>query len=116
MKTINSLSKAEVILNGEIIETIPVKNPCQLWNNIDSWFGKHGESAEIKVYLEDGALFKDIILKKNKNGKLVKSNSVKTTNRGYMKKHAAEKAATEKEETTEETLIEEALDAAASVK
>ena len=99
-KTVNTLKEAQVIVNGEIVETVEMKNPCQMWKKVDELFLNYGIGAEVKVLREDGTLYKDFSLVTLKNGKTQKVNSVKETNRWMMmkaKKAADEKAAKEAE-------------------
>ena len=131
MKTVNALSKAEVILNGEVVEVIEIKNPCQMWRQLDGWFEKHGNAAEIKVYNADDTLYKDLTIVTQSNGRNIKVNAVKTTNRGYLMKQKklaamandpAEKARIKKLDeivknaTADVELTPEAMEAAAAIK
>lgn len=86
MKTVDALKEIVVLVNGEAKETVEVKNPCQMWRKLDELFTKHGDAAELKVFREDGTVFKDFTLVKTKDGKLNKVNSVKETNRWMMMK------------------------------
>lgn len=100
MKTNTFLTKAEVILNGEVIDTIEVKNPCQMWTHKDEWFKKYGDDVEIKVYTANGNLFKHWVRREQKNTKKMQCvNLVKETNRWHqMQEKKAKEAAKAKRE------------------
>lgn len=96
MKTTNVLKKAEVIVNGVVVEEAEVKNPCQMWKQLNGWFEKHGDAAEVKVYRENDTLYKDFTIKTLKNGKKTKVNAIKETNRKSVKKPQIVAAVAEK--------------------
>ena len=96
MKTVTALKNAQVIINGETVETIEIKNPCQMWKGLKGWFEKHGAAARILVTDTEDKPYKDFTLKSLKNGKTFMVNSIKETNRVQVakaRKAAAEKAA-----------------------
>ena len=96
MKTITTLKNAQIIINGETVETIELKNPCQMWKGLRSWIEKHGHSARILVTDAEDKPYKDFTVKELKNGKYFLVNAVKETNRVQVakaRKAAAEKAA-----------------------
>lgn len=86
-QTVEKLSVAQVIIDGKIVEEIPVTNPCQMWRKRNDWFAKHGtENIHILVLREDGTPYKDWAPSKRKDGTVIFVNSVKETNRWQVLK------------------------------
>jgi len=86
-QTVEKLSVAQVIVNDQIVEEIPVTNPCQMWRKRNSWFEKHGnENIHILVLREDGTPYKDWAPSKRKDGTIIYVNAVKETNRWQVLK------------------------------
>jgi hypothetical protein len=93
MKTVTALKNAEIILDNETVEVIPLKNPCQMWRGLRGWADKYGKSVRIVVTAADGSPYKDFTVKELKNGSYYLVNAVKSTNRVAAAK--AKKAAAE---------------------
>ena len=81
------LKSATLILNNETVEVIAINNPCQMWKQVYSWFDKYGDGLRVIVPEADGTPFKDFTAHRRSDGKRVLINSVKETNRGYIKAH-----------------------------
>ena len=81
------LKSATLILNNETVAEIPVSNPCQMWKQVYSWFEQYGDGLRVIVPDSEGNPFKDFTAKRRSDGKRVLINSVKETNRGYIKAH-----------------------------
>ena len=96
MKTVTALKNAEIIIDGKTVETIEIKNPCQMWKNLRTWTDKYGHGVRILVTDTEDKPYKDFTVKELKNGKYFLVNAVKETNRVQVakaRKAAAEKAA-----------------------
>jgi hypothetical protein len=93
MKTVTELKSAEIILDNETVETIAIKNPCQMWKGLRGWAEKYGKNVRIVVTTADGKAYKDFTVKTLRNGKYFLVNAVKSTNRVAAAK--ARKAAAE---------------------
>ena len=98
MKTTEALKEMNIFKNGEIDYTVKITCPCQMWRQLDLIFDSYGDDARVQVLREDGTTFKDFTVKRDKNGKRIKVNSIKETNRGFIKKQKAEAAAKAAEE------------------
>jgi ABC-type enterochelin transport system ATPase subunit len=93
MKTVNQLKSAEIILDNETVETVEIKNPCQMWKSLKSWQDKYGQGVRVIVRDINGSPYKDFTVKVLKNGKTYMVNAVTSTNRVAAAK--AKKAAAE---------------------
>ena len=104
MKSTNNLKAAEIILNGETIETAEVHNLCQMWKAVKKAIADHGHAVRVLVTDNADAPFMDITVKELANGKFNMVNSIKETRRSQIvlahraaeKAKAAEKAEQEK--------------------
>ncbi len=87
-QTVEKLSVAQVIVDGQIVEEIPCTNPCQMWRKRNDWFAKYGtaENIHILVLREDGTPYKDWAPSKRKDGTVIYVNAVKETNRWQVLK------------------------------
>lgn len=81
MKTVNALKNAQIFVDGKLVETIELKNPCQMWKNLRGWAEKYGHGVRILVIDENDKPYKDFTAKELKNGKYYMVNAVKETNR-----------------------------------
>ena len=81
------LKEATLMIGDEVKEVIPVSNPCQMWRNIYNWYDKYGDGLRVIVPTADGQPFKDFTARRLSNGKRALMNSVKETNRAYIKAH-----------------------------
>lgn len=81
MKTVNALKNAQIFVDGKLVETIELKNPCQMWKNLRGWAEKYGHGVRILVVDANDKPYKDFTAKELKNGKYYMVNSVKETNR-----------------------------------
>ncbi len=108
MKSTNNLKAAEVILNGETIETAEVKNQCQMWKAVKAAIAKHGHAVRVLVKDAEDQPFMDITVKELANGKFNMVNSVKATRRSQivLAHRAAEKAKAEAAEKAEQEKLQ----------
>ena len=78
--TVKVILKNAEIFSGDQVETVDLKNPCQMWKRVPQW--RDDEKVDrVIVYREDGTIFKDFTRKVLKNGKANLVNSVHETNR-----------------------------------
>ena len=96
MKTRVFLDGMNVILNGEIVETMPICNLCQMYRIMKEMFAKWGNDAILSVVTTDGYEYKRWVRREQKNTKKMQCvNLVKETNRWQQMK-AKKKADAEK--------------------
>jgi len=95
MQTVTALKNAQIFVNGELQETVEIKNPCQMWKNLKGWGEKYGQGVRIIVNTVDDTPYKDFTAKVLKNGKTCMVNAIKETNRVQVAK--ARKAEAERQ-------------------
>jgi len=93
MKTVTTLKNAQIFVDGELQETVEIKNPCQMWRSLKGWQDKYGQGVRVLVVDAQDKPYKDFSVKLLKNGKTYMVNAVKSTNRVAAAK--ARKAAAE---------------------
>ncbi len=98
MKSTNNLKTAEIILNGETVETAEVHNLCQMWKTVKKAIADHGHAVRVLVTDNADQPFMDITVRELANGKFNMVNSIKETRRSQivLAHRAAEKAEQEK--------------------
>ena len=91
-KTNEILQDMVTIINGETKDMMKIENPCQMWKNVDAKFTEFGKEAQVIVHRADGTEYKNFTLKLMKNGKYIKINAIKETNRAQVAKRKAKLA------------------------
>jgi len=81
MKTVTALKNAQIFVDGQLQETVEIKNPCQMWKNLHAWHAKYGNGVRILVVDTEDKPYKDFTAKVLKNGKVNLVNAIKETNR-----------------------------------
>ena len=92
MKVNEKLVKIDVVLNENTVKTVKIDNPCQMWKNLDGLFEEFGHDATVLVLRADGTEYKHFTHKQLKNGKYIKINAIKETNRAQVAKRKAKLA------------------------
>ena len=81
MKTTIQMKNVEIYVDGELKETVEIKNPCQMWRQLQGWRIKYGNGVRVVANRADGTKYKDFTVKVLKSGKTYMMNSIKETNR-----------------------------------
>ena len=84
MKSTINLKAAEIILNGQTIETAEVKNQCQMWKTVKAAIATHGHAVRVLVKDAEDQPFMDITVKELANGKFNMVNNIKETRRSQQ--------------------------------
>lgn len=85
MKTNINLKSLDVIVNdGEMVETIAVKNPSQMWKEVKKAIANYGHDVKIQVFDVNDNMYMNISVRELKNGKFYMVNSVVETRRSQI--------------------------------
>jgi len=81
MKTTMPMKEVQIFVDGELKETVAIKNPCQMWRQLQGWRIKYGNGVRVVAVKADDTVYKDFTVKVLANGKTYMMNSIKETNR-----------------------------------
>ena len=81
MKTTIPMKEVQITVDGELKETVAIKNPCQMWRQLQGWRIKYGNGVRVVAVKADGTIYKDFTVKVLANGRTYMMNSIKETNR-----------------------------------
>ncbi len=92
-RTVNALSELQIIRDGQVIESLPITNPCQMWSLLkgQALFAQYGADVTIKVIRDNGETYMEFVQGTRKNGTTFMKQTVTENRRAQVMK--AKKAA-----------------------
>lgn len=87
-KTVNPLSELIVLRGEEVLASLPITNPCQMWSLLkgQALFAQYGADVTIKVLRDNGDTYMEFVQGTRKNGTTFMKQTVTENRRAQVMK------------------------------